>query len=92
MPTTHFPFGMTQIPYQIMSNWSLKFRNNKEDNLTHFLNDLKRFERGYQISSRDIFEILDALLIEDAKDSSLINKISWRTLSDFFRVYEHIYR
>ena len=42
--TTHFPFGMTQTPFQVMSNWPLKFRNNKEDSPAHFLDDLKRFQ------------------------------------------------
>ena len=68
--TTHFPFGMTQTPFQIMSNWPLKFRNNKEDSPAHFLYDLKIFKRRYQISSRHILENLDALLTEDAKDLS----------------------
>ena len=85
--TTHFPFGMTQTPFQVMSNRPLKFRNNKEDSPAHFLDDLKRFKRGYQISSRDILENLDALLTEDAKDWYLINRNSWRTLSDFFREF-----
>ena len=58
--TTHFPFGMTQTPFQVMSNLPLKFRNNKEDRPAHFLDDLKRFKRGYQISGRDILENLDA--------------------------------
>ena len=43
--TTHFPFGMTQTPFQVMSNWPLKFRNNKEDSPAHFLDDLKRFKK-----------------------------------------------
>ena len=81
--TTHFPFGMTQTPFQVMSNWPLKFRNNKEDSPAHFLDDLKRFKRGYQISGSDILENLDALLTEDAKDWCLINKNSWRTLQIF---------
>ena len=51
-PTMHFPFGMTQTPFQIMSNWPLKLRNNKEDSPAHFLDDLKRFKKGYQISDR----------------------------------------
>ena len=76
--TTHFPFGMTQTPFQVMSNWPLKFRNNKEDTPAHFLDDLKRFKRGCQISSRDILENLDALLIEDAKDWCLINRNKFR--------------
>ena len=67
-PTTHFPFGMTQTPFQIMSNWPLELRNNKEDSPAHFLEDLKRFERRYQINNRDILENLDALLMEYAKD------------------------
>ena len=84
-------FGMTQTPFQVMSNWPLKFMNNKEDSPTHFLDDLKRFKRGYQISSRDILENLDALLTEDAKDWCLINRNSWRTLSDFFREFTRTY-
>ena len=67
-PTMHFSFGMTQTPFQVMSNWPLKFRNNKEDSPAHFLDDLKRFKRGYQISSRDILENMDALLTKNAKD------------------------
>ena len=57
-PTTHFPFSMTQTPFQIMSNWPLKFRNNKENSPAHFLDDLKRFKRGNQTNSRDILENL----------------------------------
>ena len=34
--TTHFPFGMTHTPFQVMSNWPLKIRNNKEDSPAHF--------------------------------------------------------
>ena len=44
VPTTHFPFGMTQTPFQIISNWPLEFRNNKEDSQLIFwmtLKDLK---------------------------------------------------
>ena len=89
--TTHFPFGMTQTPFQVMSNWSLKFRNNKEDIPAHFLDDLKRFKSGYQKSRRDILENLDALLTEDANDWCLININSWRTLSDFFREFTRTY-
>ena len=68
MPTTHFLFDMIPTPFKIMSNWSLKLRNNKEDSPANFLDVLERFKRGYQISSTDILENLDALLIEDAKD------------------------
>ena len=74
-----------------MSNWPLKFRNNKEDSPAHFLDDLKRFKRGYQITGRNILENLDALLTEDAKDWCLINKNSWRTLLDFFREFTRTY-
>ena len=81
---------MTQIPFQIMSNWPLKFRNNK-DSPAHFLDDLKRFKKGYQISSRDILGNLDALLTVDAKDWCLINRNSWRTLPDFFREFTRTY-
>ena len=35
-PTTHFSFDMTQTPFQIMSNWPITFRNNKEDSPAHF--------------------------------------------------------
>ena len=87
----HFPFGMTQTQFQVMSNWPLKFRNNKEENPAHFLDDLKRFKRGYQISGRDILENLDALLTEDAKHWCLINRNSWRTLPDFFREFTRTY-
>ena len=90
-PTTHFPFGMTQIPFQIMNNWPLKFRNNKEDSPAHFLEDLKRFRRGYQINNRDILENLDALLIEDAKDWCLNKKNPWRALSDFLKEFTKTY-
>ena len=55
--TTHFPFGMTQTPFQIMSNWPIKFRNNKEDSTVHFsiMNLLrnkkkKKFEKNLLIS------------------------------------------
>ena len=74
-----------------MSNWLLKFRNNKEDSPAHFLDDLKRFKRGYQIGSRDILENLDAFSIEDAKDWCLINENSWRTLSDFSKEFTNTY-
>ena len=74
-----------------MRNWPLKFRNNKEDSTAHFLEDLKRFKRGYQIGSRDLLENLDAFLIEDAKDLCLINKNSWRTLSGFLREFINTY-
>ena len=57
---------MTQTPFQIMSNWTLKFRNNKEDSPAYFLEDLKRFKNGYQMSSRDIIENLDSSLIKNA--------------------------
>ena len=90
-PTMHFPFGMTQTLFQVMRNWPLKFRNNKEDSPVHFLDDLKIFKGGYQISGRDILENLDALLTEDAKDWCLINRNSWRTLSDFFREFTREY-
>ena len=63
---------MTQTPFQIVSNWPLKFRNNKEDSPAHFLDDLKRLKKGCQISSRDISENLNALLIEDVKDYPLL--------------------
>ena len=89
--TTHLPFGMIQTPFQTMSNWPLKFKNNKEDSPAHFLNDLKRFKKGYQVSSRDILENLDALLIEDAKDWCLINGNSWRILSEFVREFTRTY-
>ena len=79
VPSAHFPFGMTQTAFQV-SNWPLQFRNNKEDSPAHFLDDLKRFKRGYRINNRDIFENLNALLIEDAKNWSLMNKNSWRML------------
>ena len=62
MTTTHFCFGMTQTPFQIMSNWPLKFRNKKEDSLALFSEGLKIFKRGCKISSRDVLENLDALL------------------------------
>ena len=91
MPTTHFPFGMNQTPFYVMSNWTLKYRNNKEDSPAYVLNDHKRFKKGHEISSRDISENLDALMIDDAKYWCLINKNYYRTLSDFFRVCQHIY-
>ena len=82
---------MTQTPFQIMNNWPLKFINNKEDSRAHFLDDLKRFKKGYQISGRDILENLDALLTEDAKDWCLINRNPSRTLPDFFREFTRTY-
>ena len=82
---------MSQTPFQIMSNWLIKFRNNKQNSPAHFLENLKRFKRRYQISSRDILENLDALLIENAKDWCLINRNSWRTLSDFFKEFTNTY-
>ena len=74
------------------SSFEREFRNNKEDIPAHFLDDLRRFKRGYQISTRDILENLDAMLIEDAKDWCLINENSWRTLSDFFKEFTNTYR
>ena len=74
-----------------MSNWPIKFRNNKKDSLANLLEYLKRFKRGYQMNDRDILENLDALLIENAKDWCLIDKNSWRTLSDFFREFTNTY-
>ena len=44
--TTHFLFGVTQTPFQIMSDWLLKFRNNKYDSAAQFLDDLEIFKRG----------------------------------------------
>ena len=38
-----------------------------------------------------MLENLDALLIEDAKDWCLMNRNSWRTLSDFFREFTRTY-
>ena len=55
------------------------------------MNGLKIFKRGYQISSGDILENLDALLIEDAKDWCSIDKSSWITLSDFFKEFTNTY-
>ena len=43
------------------------------------------------MNDRDILENLDALLIENAKDWCLIDKNSWRTLSDFFREFTNTY-
>ena len=70
-----------------MSNWPLKFRNNKVDRQAYFFDNLKRFKSGCQISSKDILENLDTLLIEDIKDMCLIDKNSWKTLSDFSKEF-----
>ena len=45
----------------------------------------------YRINNSDVLENLDALLMEDAKDWCLINKNSWRTLSDFFKEFTNTY-
>ena len=62
-----FPFGMVQTPFQIMLNWSVKFRNNIDDRPTYFLNNLLRFKKGYRINKQDILENLDAVPIGEAQ-------------------------
>lgn len=62
----------------------MKFHDNKEDSPVHFLDEIKRFKRGYRINDRKILENLDVLLTEDPKDWCFKNRTSWKTLSDFF--------
>lgn len=78
-PTAALPFGMIQTPFQIMSNWPFKFKNNKSDNPAEFLDNFYRFKRGYKISNQDILENLDALFLDDALEwYKLLNIIGIR--------------
>ena len=73
MRASLFPFGMVQTPFQIMSNWPVKFGNNTDDSATIFLNNLSRFKRGYKINEQDTLENLDAVLIGEAQSWHQVN-------------------
>lgn len=74
---------MIQTPFQIMSGWPVKFRNNKVDNPAQFLNDLERFQRGYRISETDTLENIDAILAEEALEWCKTVRDNWFSLYDF---------
>ena len=66
IPTAYYSFKMIQTPFQIMSGWPIRFRNNKLGSLTDFISQSNRFQKGYQINDADISENLDAFLQEEA--------------------------
>ena len=55
IPAAYFSFGIIQTPFQIISGWPIRFKNNKVDHPTDFISQLNRFQRGYQIGDVDIF-------------------------------------
>ena len=79
MRASFFPFGMVQTPFQIMSNWPVKFGNNTDDSPTIFLSNLLRFKTGYKIKEKDTLENLDAVLIGEAQSWYQVNKRKFHT-------------
>ena len=82
---------MVQTPFQIMSNWPVKFGNNTDDSPTIFLSNLLRFKRGYKINEEDTLENLDAVLIGEAQSWYQVNKRNWHNLEDFIQEFKQVY-
>ena len=91
MRASLFPFGMVQTPFQIMSNWPVKFGNNTDDSPTIFISNLLRFKRGYKINEKDTLENLDAVLIGEAQSWYQVNTRNWHNLEDFIQEFKQVY-
>ncbi|XP_043475821.1 uncharacterized protein LOC122507278 [Leptopilina heterotoma] len=87
----HFPFGMLQTPFQIMSNWPVKFHNNKTDNPVQFLEELFRFMRGYEIPENRVLENIDAVLADEALEWCRTVRHNWFSLQDFREEFERTF-